>query len=267
MQTWMASIVLQPRRLQPDLAHPAGFGRWLLPADPSAAADRLGAYIGGYPARIRESLEETFPAAERVVGRDEFTSLTERYLRRGPLASYNLNDAGAGLPEFLRRDPLSIKLRFLPDLAELEWQITRAFHAQQVEPLDPKIVASWSAEEFPFVVLHFQPAAAVVVSDAPIRRIWLAARETDGPIDVCRPARWTYTLVWRAGFSVRCDAVTAGEARTLMGLMSGRMLGEVTEGLSRRIPLARVSQWFARWMSMGLVTRGSGPRAGCLDAQ
>jgi hypothetical protein len=263
----MTSIVLQPQRLQPDLERPAGFARWLLPSDSSAVTGRLHAYIGGYPARIRESLEETFPAVERVVGPEEFTSLTERYVRRGPLSSYNLNDAGAGLPEFLRSDPLSITLRFLPDLAELEWQITRAFHRRQVDPLDPEMVASWSAEDLPFVVLHFQPALAVVVSDAPIRRIWLAGQEKDGSIDVCRRARRTYTLVWRAGFSVRCDSVTAGEACTLMALMNGRTLGKVIEGLSQRIPAERVSQWFARWMSMGLVTRGSGPRAGCRDAQ
>jgi hypothetical protein len=257
----MTSIVLQPRRLQPDLALPAGCARWLLPADASSVADRLHTYIGGYPARIREALEETFPAIARIVGPDEFTALTERYARRGPLDSYNLNDAGAFLPEFLRVDPLSIRLEFLPDLAELEWRITRAFHARQAEPLDQATVSSWSSEELPFVVLRFQPAVAVVVSHARIRRIWMAAREAEGPIDVRRPARRTYTLVWRARFSVRCGGVTAGEACTLMALKSGRMLGQVIEALPQRIPPARVSQWFARWISMGLVTRASGPRA------
>lgn len=256
----MSSLILTPDRLQPDLAEPSGPGRWILPSDPRSAALRLRAYTGGYPARIREALEESFPATARIIGPHQLTELAERYVRSVPLRSYNLNDAGMSLSEFLHTDLLAAELPFLPDLAELEWRVTRAFHARQVEPLDPEAVSRWTPDQWAGVVLRFQPWLAIVTSRWPIRRIWRAAQREGAEIQTCRSGRRSYVLVRRVGFAVRCESLAAGAAHALTALLEGRALGEVIERLNTRTRPENVSRWFTRWMAMGAIARGSGPR-------
>jgi len=90
----------------------------------------------GYPARLHEALEDAFPAVAHIVGHSAFHALTERYLTQRPPLYYNINDAGAGLPRFLRTDALVSDLPFLPDLAELEWSLVDAFNAHTGPPID-----------------------------------------------------------------------------------------------------------------------------------
>ncbi len=255
----MSSLIRNPDRQQPDLDDPAGPCSWIQPADRRSAVARLAVYTDGYPARVREALEESFPATARVVGAYPFTELAERYSRRVPLRSFNLNDAGRYLSRFLQSDSLAVRFPFLPDLAELEWHMARAFHAPQAEPIDPAAVARWTPDQWEHVVLRFQPWLAVVASRWPIRRIWLAAQRTDAkPIRFT--ARRSYALVRRAGFVVQCDTLSAGEAHAVIGLQTRHTLGQVLEELGPRARPEQVSRWFARWMSIGAITRRSRPR-------
>ncbi len=255
----MSSLIQNPDRPRPDLDDPAGPCSWIQPADRRSAVARLAVYTGGYPARVREALEESFPATARVVGAHPFTELAERYSHRVPLRSFNLNDAGRHLSLFLQSDPLAVEFPFLPDLAELEWRMARAFHAAQAEPIDPAAVARWTPDQWEQVVIRFQPWLAVVASQWPIRRIWFATQRTDAkPIRFA--ARRSYVLVRRAGFAVQCDTLSAGEAHAVIGLQTRRPLGEVLEELGPRARPEQVSRWFARWMSIGAITRRSGPR-------
>ncbi len=253
----MSSLILSPDQLQPDPAGPAGPGAWVVPSDPRSAAVRLQVYSGGYPARISESLQESFPAVTRIIGHQGLTSLTERYIRRSALRSYNLNHAGAALPTFLSTDPLAATFPFLPDLAKLEWQMAKAFHARQRRPVTPASFAHWHVDEWARAVFRFQPAVAVLVSSWPVRRIWAAAQRGGRPVDAGARAQRSYVLVRRTGFAVRCDSMTAGEAHALAALLEGRALGEVTETLAPRSRPADVSRWFARWMAAGLITHCS----------
>jgi hypothetical protein len=253
----MSSIIVTPDRLRPDLDEPDGPRSWVLPSDPQSAAVRLQAYSGGYPARIHESLEEGFPAVARIIGHQRLVDLTERYIRRVALRSYNLNDAGTLLPRFLHTDPLATEFPFLPDLAKLEWLVVKAFHARQLQPMDPASVAHWSLDQWHQAVFRFQPFVALLVSRWPVLRIWTAAQREDRRIEERVRAQRTYVLVRRASFTVQCDSVVASEAQVLTGLLGARTLGEVTEGLGRRVRPGNLSRWFARWVAAGLITRCS----------
>jgi len=222
--------------------------------DVGDAAERLRVYAGAYPARIEEVLKEIFPTVAHVVGDSAFHGLVRRYVRTVPLHSYNLNDAGAELPQFLRSDRLCARLPFLADLGKLEWLVTRAFHAHEEPTLDPTPLSGWSADQWENAVLRFQPSVAVLPSEWPIREIWECRDTPIDDIDIDVRNRPDRVLVRRSGFAVICESLDGGEADALGALLAGQTLGDVSAALAARgSDPASASQWFSRWMAYGMI--------------
>jgi hypothetical protein len=239
----------------PEEAEAAGVAAWITPPPHGDVTERLRVHGGGYPARLEEALAENFPALAHPVGAGAFRELAGRFAARIPLASYNLNDAGAPLPEFLRGDPLAERLLFLPDLARLEWDVARAFHAADERTFDPAALAGWGLEEWTRAVVGFQPAVAIVTSAWPIREIWECRERAIEAIDIDLCNRPDRVLVRREGFAVVCESLDEAQANTLAALLAGRTLGDVVDALGEHADLAAsVSAWFARWMSLRMIT-------------
>jgi hypothetical protein len=252
----MAARLLGPAR--GDLVEAgAQLDEWLHVPNPARTAERLRVYAGGYPARIRESLAEAYPAVARVVGATAFDDLAQRYAVSVALTSYNLNDAGAQMAAFLHHDPLTRRHPFLPELAELEWRVALAFHAEERPALDPRALA-WGMEEWSQAELQLQPSLAVLSSDWPLLALW-ADRDTPG--DSCAIARLSepeHLIVRRAGDVVRCESVTAPEARALALLLDNGHLFRVAERLEGEgVEPDAVLGWFSRWMSAGMIAGAS----------
>ena len=248
----MAARILGPARA--ELTDPGRrFDDWLCVPNPARTAERLRVYAGGYPARVRDALAESYPAVEHLAGNEAFDALAHRYAASVPLACYNLNDAGAHLAAFLRTDALAAQLPFLPDLAELEWCVARAFHAAERAALDPRSLG-WSMDQWAGAVLHFQPAVAVVSSAWPILDLW-AARETPREsIAVDLRDRADHVVVRRVELVVRCESVSAEEARALRLLLAdGRLLDAAARLEEEGVDPAAVMEWFGRWIGAGMI--------------
>jgi len=216
--------------------------------------ERLRVYAGGYPVRVEEALTETFPAIAHVVGEAAFANLARRYVEARSLHSYNLNDAGADLPRFLRTDALTGRLQFLPDLGRLEWQVACAFHARDQVTFDPTAVVNWSMDDWQGARLRFQPWVALVTSEWPIREIWESREMPIEEIDIDLDHRPDRVLVRRSGYSVLCESVDDAEAELLGALVEGQTLGSAIATLTARGgDPASVSAWFTRWMALRLI--------------
>jgi hypothetical protein len=215
-------------------------------------ADRLAVYCEGYPVRIAESLAETYPAVMHLFGDREFAVVAQRYAAAVPLASYNLNDAGAAFGEFLRRDPMAKARPYLPDLAELEWRVAVAFHAFDGDPLDPRALP-WTVDDWAGAVLLFQPSVSLIGSVWPLLELWGARHATGNSADVT-PGREQYVVIRRNNFAVHCESISANEATALRLLLDGCRLSEVVEAVSAAgIDASAVSEWFSRWTTGGML--------------
>lgn len=259
LQRSMAALIVNANRVNACTPVEAGdIGALTVTPANGTLGERLQVYAGGYPVRVQEALAETFPAVAHVVGDGAFADLVRRYVEATPLHSYNLNDAGAALPHFLRDDLLSAGLPFLPDLARLEWQVARAFHAHEQAAFDPTALAGWSMDDWERAVLHFQPWVALVRSDWPVREIWDSRDTPIEAIDLDLRDRPDRVLVRRAGYAVVCESLDDAEADALGPLLEGQPLGSVVATLTTRGgDPATVSACFARWMALRMI-------AGCL---
>jgi hypothetical protein len=250
VQRWLAGIILAPASFDAGGLDPSE----TLTTDAATARVRLGAYVGGYPARLEEALAEAFPALRHVLGADAFGDLVARYLPHVPAGIYNLNDVGANLPAYLEADALAGAMPFAPDLARLELAVQRAFHATLAPAFDRAPLAAWTPADWERAIVRFQPGVAVVRSPWPIHDAWKArtrprdavASGFDGPAqDV---------VVFRRGWRVAVDAVAADEAGVLDGLLAGERLGDAMARLETAgVPGETVTTWFAGWVTRGML--------------
>jgi hypothetical protein len=245
VQRWLADVILASD------AERAGPGPVAAPPR-GTIAERLHAYVDGYPARVHEALAEAFPAVAHLVGAAAFADLARRYLPRVPAGVYSLGEVGRALPDFLAADPLGADLPFLADLARLEWAVQRAFHAHLLPPFDAACVAGWTPDDWAEARVRFQAGTACVASAWPIRTLRDAQKTPREEIDVLLEGRPETVVVHRVDLRVACDPIEAGEAIVLGRLLGGATLGDAVADLS---PAAaeRLGGWTASWVARGLV--------------
>lgn len=249
-QRWLARVILDPASLEAGTLDASG----RLATDAETARIRLGAYTGGYPARLEESLAETFPALRHVLGADTFHRLVHRYLPYVPAGIYNLNDVGGNLPAWLSGDESARAVPLAVDLARLELAVQRAFHATPLPAFDPAPLAAWTLEQWDAAVLRFQPAVVLVRSPWPIHDVWEARKQARDTIDIVVQGRPQNVVVYRVGFRVAAEIVAADEAALLELLLDGATLGCAMVRLeTSEVTGEAVSRWLAGWVSRGLL--------------
>ena len=227
---------------------------WIRVPEGSDLAARVAVYTDGYPARLIEALRETFPAFANILGDGSLESLCDRYRQALRDTPVNLNDVGADLPQFLQTDRLREQLAFLPDLAELEWRVTRAFHARLVAAFDPSACADWDLAAWQRARIVFQPGVALLRSSWPLRALHATRHQDRDDIDVDLEQGGECVLVFRRGFEVVVEAVDPLEAEAIDAFGSGATLDEVSERLAREGAAEdAVVGLFRGWVSKALI--------------
>ncbi len=218
------------------------------------AESRLAVYRNGYPARILEALEDAYPAIATICGDGSFTMLARRYLQKCDLSTTSLNGIGEHFPAYCARDELSNQLRFLSDLAQVEWAALRALHSTEQPPVDPTAFAAWDMEDWERVVLTLQPSTRLVRSAWPIHDLWQARDTPRDDIDIDLTDRAQDVLVYRRDYEVECRLLTPQESIALDSLLSGSTLGGTMEALADNDSKTDTSQMFGQWLAAGLIT-------------
>jgi hypothetical protein len=215
---------------------------------------RLGIHTEGYPARITESLRESFPAIANILGETEMASLAERYIAQLHDPPRNLNYIGRDFAEHLGGDPCARDLCFLPDLARFEWAVGSCFHARLDSSFDLRRCVDWTPEEWERVRIEFQPGSDVVRSPWPLLAL-RATRDVDREsIDLDLTVGGSAILVHRIGCDVATEAIDEPEAHAFDRLRAGASLGQVASDFADSgVSAERVTRLFARWVSIGLV--------------
>jgi hypothetical protein len=159
------------RALQDGAATTPGAEIWDAHGLAVYAATRLGT--------LTRALALTFPAVQRLVGADFFEAASQRFIREFPPASACLDDYGAALPEFLAAFEPVAELPYLPDVARLEWAVSRALHARDAQPLEVGRLAALDAASLATVRFVPHPSIGLLRLRAPADAIWRAVLAQD----------------------------------------------------------------------------------------
>ena len=105
-------------------------------------ADRLNIYRNTFITGVTKALRLTYPAVHRLVGADFFEGAAAQFIAQHPPRTAYLDEYGVEFPDFLQNFQPAASLVYLADVARLEWAVSRAIHAADVEPLDDDLSGS-----------------------------------------------------------------------------------------------------------------------------
>ena len=192
---------------------------------------RLDIYRNNVFSNYRSALEAVYPAILSLVGADYFRQAVQRYIERYPSGSGDIHHYGGDFCIFLASLPGVAELAYLPDVARLEWSVHEAFHAADHERLDLSRLQSVAAEDYPRLRFVLNPAARLLRSDYPIRRIWqvnLPDYQGDQRVDLAEGGE--NLLVMRRNFVMEVEAIATADAAVLRAFQRDEMLGTALDG-------------------------------------
>jgi hypothetical protein len=141
----------------------------------SRGGEGMAVYRRTITSNYRNAMGATYPAVRRIVGAPFFHAAADAYAEKHPSRSGDLNEYGDGFAVFLESYPPAAELRYLPDVARLEWAMDEANRAAGSPSSPESVLGALSqrvADELPGLRLLVEPSCRVVSSAFPLLRIW-----------------------------------------------------------------------------------------------
>lgn len=148
-------------------------------ADGLAPEARINVYRNTFVGCLTTALRLSFPAIHRLVGATFFESAARIFIDENPPRSAYLDEYGGDFPPFLERFPPAASLPYLSGVARLEWAVSRALHAPDVDALDVSRLSTLEPEDHDRVVFIFHPSVGLVEADHLADDIWRAVLAQD----------------------------------------------------------------------------------------
>lgn len=207
--------LLDPDRAPPDVVSgPKG----------KAVTRRYAVYRNNVTVSLIDALAASFPATQRITGKDFFRAMARFHVRATPPDSPLLFEYGRDFPDFIERYEYAQPMPWLADVARIERAWLDAYHAADAEPLASEALASIPPEELAVTVLVPHPATRIARSRFPAVTIF-AANRGDGPVGRIEATEPEDALITRPGLEVFVRHLPPGGAVFLSHLVSGEPLG------------------------------------------
>lgn len=211
------------------------------------AARRLQVYRHNVYATLTEALRAIYPVINRLVGEEFFDFTARRYIERHPSRSGDVRDYGAALPDVLADLPALAEMRYVRDVARLEWAYHEVFHAANAPALDIAALAKIPPERRSLLRFALHPASRLLESAYPVLRIWQVNRaEVEAMETIDLSAGGVRMLVIRRGLDTEVESLSTGEYALLTALAAGATLETACEHALTAQPgidLANCLQW------------------------
>ena len=179
-------------------------------------------YIEAYAARIRSILASTFPMTKRSLGSDRFNALTGQFLDSFRSTSFDASDACLSFPEFVERHSFSKEVPILPELASLELDLEKCFHAPSLDGIDRRDFETIVESDGMFRV---QPYVRLRNFEKPILTVWMWARAESSSEEISNMPIREYcekALIYRQNFKVKAEHISELELAVFRNLQQGR---------------------------------------------
>jgi hypothetical protein len=211
--------------LDPQQPCPPGLRSWN-GSDPAA---RFAVHRNNAVSSLVAALADTFPVTRELVGEAFFAAMARLFVMGAPPRSPVLALYGGDFPAFVESFAPARPVPYLADVARLEVQRVRAFHAADAPVLSAGDLTGHlrDPEALPASRVEFQPSAAVLTSRFAIVALW-AAHQDAGEIAEVDPGQPQSALVLRQQEDVAVIAIAQGGALFFQRLMAGATLGEAS---------------------------------------
>jgi hypothetical protein len=228
-------------------------------ADGLAPEARLDIYRNTFIGALTTALRLSFPAVHRLVGPEFFESAARIFIEGEPPRSAYLDEYGEAFPKFLARFAPAASLPYLPGVARLEWAVSGALHAREVEPLDIARLSAIDPADHGRIVFVPHPSVALVHADHPVDAIWRSVLAQDdaamAAVDLgAGPVR---LLVQRLETGVDVRRLSESAWHFMVALCAGRPLQDAMDSAPKVDVAATLAEHLAagRFIGFELIDR------------
>ncbi len=210
-----AQALTDPARETPvDIVGPRG----------KATTKRYSVYRNNVTVSLIDALAAIYPAVQRITGVEFFRAMARLHVRATPPTSPLLFEYGRDFPAFIAGYEYAQDMPWLTDTARIERAWLDAYHAADVPPLSPDVLARVPSDRLGDVVLTAHPAARIVQSPYPAVAIF-AMNRLEGPITPLQSSTPEDALISRPDMEVAVRLMPSGGAAFLKCLIAGGNLG------------------------------------------
>jgi len=188
-----------------------------------ARQHRFSVYRDNFIGSLVDALAETFPVTRQLLGERFFAAAAADFIRREPPAAARLSRYGGAFPVCLHAHSALHELRYVADVAALEWARVESFFAGMPETtVTPETLLGFAEEVLPHLV--FEPVASlrVIVAPTAVLNIWQAHQQAEPQLDGIDP--WqaqTVRVLCNRLQGVAAMAITPAHATFLQALQQG----------------------------------------------
>jgi len=138
---------------------------------------RVDIYRNNTLGALNQTLSDTYPVCEMLVGTNYFKQLSTAHVRQYPSADRNLDHYGGEFPQTLQqliqqRDELQ-KLTYLADVAQLEWLLHQSYDAPNRSPFDFKKLSTLNEKQQTQIVFTLADDIYLMESPHSVYEIWI----------------------------------------------------------------------------------------------
>lgn len=229
-------------------------------------ADRLDIYRNTFIIGATNALRLSYPAVHRLVGQDFFAGAAAVFIAGNPPQSANLGHYGAELPGFLQHFPAAAGLAYLPDVARLEWAVSRAIHAADRAPLALSELAALAPQDHGALRFVPHPSISLLRVSYPVDVIWCAVLDRDdaalAALDL-HPAP-IHLMVQRLPTGVEVMRLDQSEWLFAAALCAGQPLQAALDSVPGLDATAQIASHLAAGRFVGFTP--ADPSKACADA-
>ena len=189
---------------------------------------RFDIYRNNVTVAAIDALGETFAAVRALVGDEFFRATARAYLDQAPLRSPLLFRYGDTFGDFLASFPPAAHVRYLGDVARLEFARLQAYHAADATPLGVSALGEIPPDEVAAVTLEAHPAVSLIRSTYPLVSLWGASSGLISSDDV-NMGQAEDALTVRPALDVETRILPSAGAGFLAALLDGKTLGDAAE--------------------------------------
>lgn len=196
-----------------------------------APANRIAIYRHTFESSLTKALRLAFPAVDKLVGTEFFDGAAMQFIHERPPHSGYLDEYGGEFADFLEAFPPAFSLKYLADVARLEWAINRAIHAADARALEVSSLTKFDDAAHERLRFTPHPSLGLLRLDWPADVIWRAVLDDDdaalGALELVRGP--IALIVQRSEEGIDVSRVSDSAWRFTYDLCGGRPLGDVIE--------------------------------------
>lgn len=202
-------------------------------------AQRVGIYRNSVHGILWQYLASLYPVCNQLVGEKFFEGFSDLFIDKYPPTTPFLSDYGDGFAAFMRAHEAFTKMRWINQVAELEWARHQAWNAINQSVSDFSLLATLTEEQQLTLQFQLPDSLQLLHSLHAIHQVWLAHQPEDSfdkiPLENIQLQQKAHVIVWRKQRELHQVQLSQQQWQFLTAVRQNKSLAELSEQFQEQV--------------------------------